>query len=212
MYASPIIKNLGAVYFDRPTHLSFKKHVEITCKSANWKLRNISLMRKYLDQKSCKVLVHAFVTSKLDYLNSLLFGLPECQIRKLQMIMNTAARIVKGAKRRCHVTPLLKDLHWLPIDYRIKFKILMLAFRAYQLQQPVYLANFVSPYHPVRTLRSTNKFYLCVPRPRIKSYGFRSFTYSAASLWNQLPDHLRTCSDLSTFKRLLKTHFFCSAF
>ena len=59
MHASPIIKNLG-VYFD--THLSFKKRVEITCKSANWKLRNISLMRKYLDQKSCKVLVHAFVT------------------------------------------------------------------------------------------------------------------------------------------------------
>ena len=206
---SSFVRNLGA-YFDQT--MSLDKHVFNFCRSANWKLRKISLMRSYLDNKTCEILVHAFVTSKLDFLNSLLYGLPQSSIRKFQKIQNTAARIVKRKGKYCHITPLLKELHWLPISYRIEYKILLLTFRAYYLEQPTYLSQLLLPYTPPRTLRSSHKSYLTVPNPRLKTYGYRSLNYSAAYLWNKLPDGVRTCSELSTFKRTLKTHLFACAF
>ncbi|KAJ8022384.1 hypothetical protein HOLleu_37264 [Holothuria leucospilota] len=188
------------------------KHVETFCRSANWQLRNISLLRKYLDDKTCEMLVHAFVTSRLDFLNSLLYGLSDLSIKKLQKIQNSAARIVKRKKRHCNATPLLKELHWLPISARIKFKILLLTFRAQRLEQPVYISQLLAPYVPPRDLRSSDKAYLSLPNPRLKAYGYRCFAYSAPYLWNQLPDHIRFCTELSVFKSYLKTHIFTCSF
>ncbi|PIK38614.1 reverse transcriptase-like protein [Apostichopus japonicus] len=206
---SSTVRNLGA-YFDQT--MSLENHVTNLCRSANWQLRKISLMRNYLDNKTCEILVHAFVTSKLDFLNSLLFGLPDSTIKKLQKIQNTAARIVKRKGRKCRTTPLLKELHWLPISYRIQYKILLLTFCAHHLERPVYLSQLLLPYTPTRTLRSSNKLFLTVPKPGLKNYGYRSFQYSGSYLWNKLPDHIRTCYKLSTFKSLLKTHFFTCSF
>ena len=107
--------------------LSFCKYVDNLCKSANENLRtSVSLLGKYLDQKSCEVFVHALVTSKGDYLNSLLIGLPAycTMIHKLQKIQITAVQIVTR-KKYSHITPLLKELLWLPVDYRITFKVLL---------------------------------------------------------------------------------------
>ena len=202
---STTVRDLGA-FFDRT--MSLEHHVLTLCRSANWQLRRISRLRKYLDNKTCEILVHAFVTSKLDFLNSLLIGLPDTILHKLQKIQNTAARIVRGKGRKFHATPLLKDLHWLPISYRIKYKILLLAFRAHRMDEPVYLSNCISPYIPTRNLRSSGQSYLTIPKPRLKTYGYRSFEYTAASLWNQLPDNILTCTELSTFKCSLKTYFF----
>ncbi|KAJ8034837.1 hypothetical protein HOLleu_21844 [Holothuria leucospilota] len=209
IYASENVKNLGAV-FDQ--NLTMDKHVETFCRSANWQLRNISLLRKYLDDKTCEMLVHAFVTSRLDFLNSLLYGLSDLSIKKLQKIQNSAARIVKRKKRHCNATPLLKELHWLPISARIKFKILLLTFRAQRLEQPVYISQLLAPYVPPRDLRSSDKAYLSLPNPRLKAYGYRCFAYSAPYLWNQLPDHIRFCTELSVFKSYLKTHIFTCSF
>ena len=209
IYASNNVRNLGA-YFDQ--NLTMDKHVDTFCRSANWQLRNISLLRKYLDDKTCEMLVHAFVTSRLDFHNSLLYGLSHLSIMKLQKIQNSAARIVKRKRRRCHTTPLLKELHWLPISERIKFKILLLTFRAQYLEQPVYISQLLSNYVPPRGLRSSGKGLLSLPKPRLKSYGYRCFAYAAPYLWNQLPDHIRFCTDLSEFKRNLKTHFFTCSF
>ncbi|PIK54613.1 14-3-3-like protein [Apostichopus japonicus] len=164
---SSTVRNLGA-YFDQT--MSLENHVTNLCRSANWQLRKISLMRNYLDNKTCEILVHAFVTSKLDFLNSLLFGLPDSTIKKLQKIQNTAARIVKRKGRKCRTTPLLKELHWLPISYRIQYKILLLTFCAHHLERPVYLSQLLRPYTPTRTLRSSNKLFLTVPKPRLKNY------------------------------------------
>ncbi|KAJ8045610.1 hypothetical protein HOLleu_08649 [Holothuria leucospilota] len=192
--------------------MTLEHHVTNLCRSANCQLRKISQMRKYLDSKSCEILVHAFITSRLDFLNSLLHGLPESAIQKLQKIQNTAARIVKRKGRNCHITPILKELHWLPISSRIQYKLLLLAFRAYALGEPKYLSQLLLPYIPTRPLRSSCKSYLSVPKLRLKTYGCRSFQYCASSLWNSLPDDLRACSQLSVFKGLLKTHLFNTAY
>ena len=109
-------------------------------------------------------------------------------------------------------TECLKELHWLPISARIKFKILLLTFRAQRLEQPVYISQLLAPYVPPRDLRSSDKAYLSLPNPRLKAYGYRCFAYSAPYLWNQLPDHIRFCTELSVFKSYLKTHIFTCSF
>ena len=209
IHISSTVRNLGA-YFDQT--MTLDHHVTNLCRSANWQLRKISRLRKYLDNKSCEILVHAFITSRLDFLNSLLSGLPDSSIRKLQKIQNTAARIVKRKGRNCHITPILKELHWLPISFRIQFKLLLLAFRAHIMGEPVYLSQLLLRYIPTRALRSSNKSFLTLPKLRLKTYGCRSFQYSASILWNNLPDDIRTCSELSVFKGLLKTHLFSIAY
>lgn len=140
-------------------HLNSAKQVEKTCRSENYSLRYISQMRKYLyvDQIICKSLVHAFVSPNLDYLNLLLFSVPNSLIKRLQKTRNTAARILKGERKRLYMRELHHDIHWLPVIQRIKFEILLLAFRASQFHKPVYLPNLLSRYHPACTICSTDQ-------------------------------------------------------
>ena len=119
--------NLG-VLFDQT--LSFGEHVSKLCKSSHYHLRNISKIRKYLDENSTETLVYALVLSKLDYCNTLLIGLPNYQIDRLQSVLNTAARIITFTCKYDHITPVLVGLHWLPVSYRIRFKVLLLTYKA----------------------------------------------------------------------------------
>ena len=114
-------RNIG-VTFDNL--FLFNDHVASICKSSFYHLRNISYMRKYLSSTTTEILVHAFVSSKLDYCNSLLYGLPNYQVKKLQHAQNTAARLISLSRKHEHITPILLDLHWLPIHYRIVFKVI----------------------------------------------------------------------------------------
>ena len=93
-------------------------------------LHNIGRIRKFLSPDDTKSLVHAFITSRIDYCNSLLYGLPACQLNKMQRVLNAAARLVCKAPQYSHVTPLLRELHWLPIRQRVNFKIILFAFKA----------------------------------------------------------------------------------
>ena len=104
---------------------------------------NLRRIRKYFDQDSMKTVVHTCITSKLDYCNGLLYGLPDSQIVKLQRVQNTCARLICNLPKFAHVTPLLTELHWLPIRQRIEFKMLMIVYKALNGQAPSYIIELL---------------------------------------------------------------------
>ena len=126
--ASTYVRNLGS-YFDK--NFSMSMHVTKTCNAAFFHLHNIRQIRRFLSHEPTETLIHAFITStlcKVDY-NSLLYSLPAYQIAKLQRVQKTAAHLIFKESRFCHITPLLRQLHWLPVHYRIIFKIITVPLR-----------------------------------------------------------------------------------
>ena len=134
------IRNLG-VYLDQ--ELNMQSHISSVCKSAYSHLKNIARIRKYLSESATQSLVHAFVTSRIDFCNSLLCGISKQSLQKLQHVQNSAARLVKQVKKSEHITPILFNLHWLPVSHRIKFKLLLLTFKALHNMSPVYIRDLL---------------------------------------------------------------------
>ena len=208
----PIARNLGS-WFD--SRLSMATHITKICASSFYYIYNIRRIRKYLTRQSTETLVHAFVTSRLDYCNGILHGLPDCFLNKLQRVQNACARLIFKEQKFCHVTPLFYELHWLPIKYRIEFKILLITFKILNFLAPTYLSSLISRRLPSKyNLRnSSDKFLLSYPRFKSKAtLDDRSFTCAAPKLWNVLPFDIRSASTVSTFKAKLKTHLFRRAF
>ena len=171
----------------------------------------IGRIRKYIDRSTAEKLVHAFVTSRLDANNGLLYGLPSSAISKLQRVQNSAVRVVLGVKGNgVDVNSLWRnELHWLPIKDRIVFKILMLTYKCLYGLAPSYLADLLTTYQPNRSLRSATQFLLDPPRHIATSYyGERAFSTSAPKLWNALPQSIKNATSLTIFKKCLKTHLF----
>ena len=125
----------------------------------------------FFSDKAAVQLTHAFVSSRLDYCNSLLQGLPSCSIRRLQSIQNIAARILTRTRKYKHITPILKNLHWLPVASRIDYKILLLTYCAINNISPAYIQQLITPYLPARKLRSENMCLLNVPSSRLQRFG-----------------------------------------
>lgn len=186
--------------------------VRRVCQVAYCHLRSIALFRKCLTTNACRTIVNALVMSRIDYGNAVLYGLPETHLRKLQMVQNSAARLITGTRRREHITPVLYRLHWLPIRQRIEFKLLLLVYRAVHHLGPAYISSLVTSYTPTRSLRSAEQGLLTVPRYHLEHYGRRSFSVAGPILWNALPHAVRHANCVATFKSLLKTHLFRQAF
>ena len=202
-------RNIGVI-FDH--HFRFNEHIASICKSSFYHLRNISNIRKYLSSTTTEILVHAFVSSKLDNCNSLLYGLPNCLLKKLQHVQNAAARLITLSSKHEHITPILFNLHWLPVNYRIIFKILLISYKALNDLAPSYVRDLLTPYTPSRQLRSSSKDLLSIPHFNLKTYGARSFSVAAPTLWNSLPSDIKNSSSVSLFKHKLKTFLFQKAF
>ncbi len=164
-------------------------------------LYNIRRIRKYLTKETTKTLVHAFISSRSDYCNSLLYGLPNSQLNKLQRVQNAAAPLVLQESKFCRNKPLLRSLHWLPVKYHIDFKILILTFKAIHKIAPDYISNLISLKEPTRyRLRSSYTMLLRSPSEKsLKTLGDRAFCMAAPALWNTLPYHIRSCSSLNIF-------------
>ena len=206
----PQVKNLGVI-FDQV--MSMRQHVNYTSRTARFHLRNISRIRRYIPEESCKLVVQSLVTSRLDYSNGLLYGIPKSAVSILQSVQNSAARIVTKTAPREHITPVLRELHWLPVDRRIEYKILLYAYKALNGLAPEYLCNMVELYAPDRVLRSASQNLLVVPRGKHCQYGMRTFAMAAATLWNSLnvrdrSNRIRGSPSLESFKSNLKTLLF----
>ena len=202
-------KNLGVIFYST---CSLKDHVSNVCRSINFNLYSIGKIRKYLDRPTVEKLVNAIITSRLDYCNSLLFGILKELISQLQKRQNHAARIITKWRKYDHITPVLVDLHWLPVKQKIDFKILLLTYKALNGLAPAYMRELLIPYSPKRTLRSTENHLLTPPRCRLEYFGKRSFAAAAPTLWNNLPLNIKQAPSVDIFKSRIKTRLFQLAY
>ncbi|KAI4898392.1 hypothetical protein NFI96_033774, partial [Prochilodus magdalenae] len=189
--------------------LSFSAHIANLTRSCRFLLYNIRRIRPFLSQEATQLLVQSLVISRLDYCNSLLAGLPLRAIRPLQLVQNAAARLIFNLPKFTHVTPLLRSLHWLPVVARIRFKTLMLAYKAKNGPAPPYLMAMVKSRAVPRALRASSTARL--EPPSLRTHGrqvSRLFSVLAPRWWNELPLGVRTAESLVVFKRRLKTHLF----
>ncbi len=139
------VKNLGVIL---ETDLSFSCHIKAVTKSAYYHLKNIARIRCFVSSQDLEKLVHAFITSRVDYCNGLLTGLPKKTIRQLQLIQNAAARILTRTRKYEHITPVLRSLHWLPVTFRTDFKVLLLVYKLLNGLGPRYIADMPTEYKP----------------------------------------------------------------
>ena len=200
------LRNLGAMIDE---NLSMENQIATACSATFYSIRNIRHITKYLDMKSTETIVHAFITNKIDYYNSLLHGLPDCQIQKLQRVQNAAERLITGIKKYDHINPALKKFHWLPVQQRSKFKILLLTFKALNNMAPLYIVNMFSmEAKPRYSLWSNASFQLKSPKTKYKTRRGKAFPVAIATLWNCLRLDTRISQSIDTSNSRLKISLF----
>lgn len=200
-------RDLGVVI---DSQLTLSAHVAAVCRSGYFQLRQLRPAIRSLSQDASRALVQAFISCRLDYCNSVLFGISDSLLARLQSVQNAAARLITGTRRRDHITPVLRQLHWLPVRQRVAFKVATLVYRSLSGDAPAYLVDDCRLVADVRErrLRSADGRMCAVCRTH-SIFGDRAFAAAGPRLWNSLPSELRQ-PDLpySTFRRLLKTFLF----
>ncbi|XP_028306693.1 uncharacterized protein LOC114465708 [Gouania willdenowi] len=177
--------------------------LERACKTSGLTVHKLAYRehrRAYAKALSREKLVHAFVSSRLDYCNALIIGIPGRSLQKLQYVQNSAARVLMRVRKHEHITPILRTLHWLPIQSRIEYKILLHTHHCLHGAAPTYLTELLTPHTSTRT-RSGQQHRLVMPRTQLKTMGDRAFEAAAPRLWNALPDHLRAPQTTDIFKK-----------
>ena len=175
---SPIVKNFG-VLFDE--NLSFLPHIKNIRKNCFITLKNLRHIRSFFNRPNFESLMHAFITSRLDYCNSLFTNISQSTINQLQSIQNYAARLILRRGLYSHITPLLFELHWLPVSDHINFKILLITYKAVHYSSLLYLA-FQLKFKPnPRNLRHHDPFPE-IPRSHSARMGDRTFPFVAPNI------------------------------
>ena len=201
------VRDLGVLVDNK---LSMKNHVLQTVKTCNYNIRNIAFIRKYLNEDTLKTAICNYVLSRLDYCNSVYYGLPNYLLRKLQNTQNRAARLIKGLRFRERITPSLIELHWLPVKARIEYKILLLVNKALRYNEPTYLKIHLNRLRldtNVNIRHTSDIHRLFEPRTNCK-LGERTFKHSAPRLYNTLPSEMKIIQEEKIYKRKLKTLLF----
>jgi hypothetical protein len=203
-------RNIGVIF---DSVFSFDDHITAMAKNINYHLQHIGRVRQFLSDEAAKAYVHSVITSRLDFCNSLLYGMPQSSLQPLERAFKNAARIVTRTRRDEPITPVMKPLHWLPLRARIEYTILLLTHKTLHDLSPAYLKDLLA-LKPMRhaSLRSNDLNLLDVPRTSVPSYGDRAFSVAAPKLWNSLPSSIQNVNGLTLFKQHLKTFLFNKAY
>ena len=196
-------RNLGMVF---DSSFSFSDHVSQVIKSTRVHVRDLYRICPLLDLNTSVLLANALVSSRLDYCNSLFLSRTDFELRRLQLVQNSLCRVVTRSSKYSHITPQLKKLHWLPIKYRIQFKIPLITYKILNQGQPVYLRELIHPYTSSRNTRRST--------PKLKFLHTPTFDRKVHKLvlWNSFPFQIRNSPSVASFRKHLKTHLFNSSF
>ena len=193
------VKNVG-VWLDE--NLNFNKQVN-SIVSQGYKInRDIRKIKKFLERENLEQLIHAAIASRLDYCNSILYGTSRENMYKLQKLQNSAAKLILGQRKRDSASEALRELHWLNVESRITFKVLLTVYKATRNEGPVTINLNYNQW----SCRSINDLKLETPWCKT-AIGERLIAYHGTRLWNALPLDLRT-EDMEKFKKKLKTLLF----
>jgi hypothetical protein len=208
---STVVRDLGVLL---DSQLSLKQHINDVARICYFHLRRFRKVLRYVGRELGQQLISAFILTKLDYCNSVLAGLPKTSIAVLQHVQNAAARTLLSLHPCCPIKAALQQLHWLPVEHRIQFKLCCMMHQAHTGHAPEYIKLLLQSCakHNTRSeLRSTYTANYKLPRLHLK-LGERAFSYAGPKAWNGLPTGLQQIHDTVSFKRNLKTHMFSLAF
>ena len=171
----------------------------------------------YIPQYMLATLIHAFVTSRLDFCNTLFYNLPGSTIDRIQVVQNSCAKFLTRTKRFDSASEQLKKLHWLPIKFRIKYKLMMMAHKVIHpnnMAIPKYISKKIKLKEHTRITRSANAPLINKPwiLPKLKTVGERAYDFSVPTIWMSCQLNVRLIDSFTAFKTALKTHYFKEAF
>ena len=195
---SSVVKYLGT-YFD--SELTFSDHIKSLTSSCNFHLRNIASIRRYLSDSDCAILIHSLITSRLDLCNFIFFGLSKSNLKKVQRIQNSAMRILTRNNKSKSLDEWFLHWHWLKIEQRILFKIILITFKCVHSMYPLHISSFLHVKNVVNLL-------LTEPYHAKSKFSKYSFAHAAPRLWNCLPVDIRLSASTTVLKKNLKTYLF----
>ena len=196
-FPSDTVRNLGVVF---DSDFNFRQHISEICKSCFYHIRDLCQIQHHISISTAKTISMALISSCLDCSNSLLNNIVKIDLAKLQRLQNCLARVVLRAPWFSPSLPLLKQLHWLPVTYRIHFKLFTLTYRALSTQQPPYSASLLHLSNIPRQLRSSISQQLIVPKTKLNLVK-HAFSVAAPTVWNELPITLKTSETIAIFRK-----------
>ena len=203
------VKNLG---FTLDCHLTMNAHITNIARTCYFELRRLASICRFLTSTVTVTLVSAFVLSRIDYCNSLLFGSTHDVTSHLQRIQNYAARVILRLPKSSNISTHLKSLHWLPVNVISIYNIACLCYHCHSSTAPSYVNDMLHK-KPLHT-RSSSYTMPLLNRPAHSkaTLGDCSFSFASSSVWKSIPNDVRCAPSLSSFKSCLKTYLFCSVY
>ena len=198
----PVRKTITHLGFELDCKVTYDRHVSLICSTMNYYLKNLRSIRKFMSSSTAETFVHSLITNRLDQCNSLFVGMSRANTSKLQVLQNSAMRLVLQLPYRAHTSQHLRDLHWLPVEERCYFKLLVIIFKCLNTMAPTMLASKLHIHSAVNMTLKTSVF-----SPHT-AMGRRAFSYLGPRLWNGLPRNMRVAPTLDNFKCLLKHYLF----
>ena len=198
------LKLLGATL---DAAFTFDAQIKSVSKASFFHIQALRHIRPTLTEDLANTVACSLVQSRLDYANSLYSGVSSSNFAKLQHIQNTLAGVVTLSDKRVHITPILKQLHWLPIRQRVEYKVSLLWYNIRQTGEPAHLSALLIEHVRTRNLRSSERSDLAIPRTKL-ALASRAFSVAAPHTWNSLPTDVTSAESLTIFRKRLKTYLF----